>query len=98
MHQMGARDEHLWNMGARNILTGTRSFGSSIFLRLSHFSVGIPAVDFEAYAFSTRLGTEALMNKIEAGAHSDPELTGLSLDVAAAHDDDISREAMLAGP
>ena len=41
MHQMGAGDEHLWNMGARNILMGRRSFGSSIFLRLSPFSVGI---------------------------------------------------------
>ena len=41
MHQMGAGDEHLWNMGARNILMGRRSFGSSIFLRLSPFSLGI---------------------------------------------------------
>ena len=40
MHQMGARDEHLWNMVSRNIVTGRRSFGSSSFLRLSPFSVG----------------------------------------------------------
>ena len=38
MHQMGARDEHLWNMGAGNILMGRQSCGSSIFLRLSPFN------------------------------------------------------------
>ena len=40
MHRTGAGDEHLCSMGARNIVMGRRSFGSSIFLRLSPFSVG----------------------------------------------------------